>query len=290
MSNVELKGFKGLRELNNLMTDPSPIKTADEKIEKLRLEDLVPGKYQPRKRLDDEALEELADSIQEQGIIQPLIVRKTDQGKYEIIAGERRWRAAKIAGLTDVPVIIRKIEDNVALAVSLIENIQRENLNPVEEAIAFARFRDEFLMRHDQIAKMVGRSRTAITNALRLLSLEPQVRALLEEGRLEMGHARALLMLDPEQQLKVALIIESQQLNVREAEKLANAAKQPQQTTNKKEPTLYRNQCESWSRDFSQKFSAKVSVKLNEKGVGKVTIQVDSPEQVEWLIQHVKIN
>lgn len=290
MSTIELKGLKNLRNLDSLIMKSSVPLSSIDSIQHLSVDILIPGKHQPRKQLNEHVLNELADSIKAQGIIQPLIVRKVQPDNYEIIAGERRWRAAKIAGLMHVPVIVREIEDTVAFAFALIENIQREDLNSVEEASAFARFRDEFSMTHDQIAQMVGRSRVSITNALRLLMLEPEVRKLLEEGRIEMGHARALLTLDSEQQLKVALTIVNKQLNVRDAEKLANSAKATGAIKRTKEPIIYREQCEAWSRQLTQKFSTNVSVKLNEKGTGKVTIQIDSPEEVDWLIDHVKID
>lgn len=289
MAYIELKGFKGLRELHSI-NQSTVASQSFEKVEKLPLISLHSGKYQPRTHFNEDAIQELADSIKSQGIIQPVIVRKLSGNAYEIIAGERRCRAAKLAGLTHVPAIVKEIKDDVAMAFSLIENIQRENLNPIEEAVAFDRFRKDFSMTHDEIAEMVGRSRTAITNALRLLLLAPAVKTLLEKGKLEMGHARALLMLEPDQQHEIALLIERQQLSVRETEKLANAAKQRLPENGKKALSLYHQQCEAWSRDLSQKFSANVSVKLNVKGSGQVTIQVDSPEQVEWLIQRIKID
>ncbi|MCW5590085.1 MAG: ParB/RepB/Spo0J family partition protein [Legionellales bacterium] len=291
MSNVELKGLKGLRGLNSLTADATVSSLSNEQIEKIPHQFLIPGKYQPRKQFDEAVLNELADSIKTQGIIQPLIVRKIDPDKYEIIAGERRWRAAKIAGLTHVPVIIREIEDNVAFAFAIIENIQRENLNPIEEAQAFARFRDEFSMKHDEIANMVGRSRASVTNTMRLLMLEPEVRNLLEEGRLDMGHARALLTLEANQQIRIADLIVAKQLSVRDTEKLVQSAKEAKTSAQQiKQPSFYHDQCEAWARQLSEKFSTKVSVKLNSKGTGKVTIQIDSPDEIDWLIEHVNVD
>ena len=204
-----------------------------------------------RQNLDDTTLNELADSIKVQGIIQPLIVRKVEFSKYEIIAGERRWRAATIAGLTHVPAIVRDIEDNVALAFSLIENIQRENLNPVEEAVAFSKFRDEFSMTHDEIAHMLGRSRVSVTNTLRLLSLEARVMKMLEDSKIDMGHARALLTLEPEQQYRVALMIIEKQLNVRLTEELANSFKY-QNNQSKDIKTNYHEKCFDWTRELKR--------------------------------------
>ena len=192
MSNLELKGLKFLRALDNSFQDGESIPS--ESITHLAVELLNSGKYQPRKQFDESILDELANSIKVQGIIQPLIVRKIAEECYEIIAGERRWRAAKKAGLTYVPVIIRNIDDNVALAFSLIENIQRENLNPIEEALALNRFREEFDMTHEDIAQMIGRSRVSVTNTLRLLSLDSRVIEMLNEGKIDMGHAPHSLM------------------------------------------------------------------------------------------------
>lgn len=285
LSNLELKGLRLLRNLETSLSDSNGRDGSNLNIIHLGLELLQPGKYQPRKHFDDAVLNELADSIKVQGVIQPLIVRKLELNQYEIIAGERRWRAAKIAGLKEVPVIIRNIEDSVALAFSLIENIQRENLNPIEEAIAFSKFRDEFSMTHDEIANMVGRSRVAVTNMLRLLSLESRVMQMLGERKIDMGHARALLTLDPEQQYQVALNIVDKHLNVREAEDVANSMKFQHERANDGVTNNGHEKCEDWSQDLSSKLLTKVSVKLTKQGKGKVTIHVTSVDEVENLIR-----
>lgn len=284
VSNLELKGLRLLRNLETSSSDSKEIDDTNVSITHLALEFLQPGKYQPRKHIDDTVLNELADSIKVQGIIQPLIVRKIEHGQYEIIAGERRWRAARIAGLTQVPVIIRNIEDNVALAFALIENIQRENLNPIEEAVAFAKFRDEFSMTHDEIAHTVGRSRVAVTNILRLLSLDKRVMQMLEEKKIDMGHARALLTLDSEQQCQVALMIVEKQLNVRSAEELVNSLKLQNDRANDIKKNYYHEKCEHWTRELSSKFATKVFVKLNPLGKGTIIIHVNSADEVERLI------
>lgn len=253
-------------------------------ISHLALDFLRPGKYQPRKHMDDTVLNELADSIKIQGIIQPLIVRKVEEGHYEIITGERRWRAAKIAGLAQVPAIIRDIEDNVALAFSLIENIQRENLNPLEEAVAFSRFRDEFSMTHDEIAQMLGRSRVSVTNTLRLLSLETNVMQMLEERKIDMGHARALLTLNPQQQYRVALIIAAKQLTVRAAEELVSSLKNENDEGSNSKTNYCHEKSDDWRRELSYKFSLNVSVKLTQQGRGTITLHVNSADEVERLI------
>jgi ParB family chromosome partitioning protein len=289
MTNIELKGLKGLRILGEIVSESqTPIPTL-QNILHLPLDFLTPGKYQPRKHIDEFSLIELADSIKTQGIIQPLVVRKIEHNQYEIIAGERRWRAAKIAGFLEVPSIVRDITDNVALAFALIENIQRENLNPIEEAEAFSRFKEEFSMTHADIAQMIGRSRASITNTTRLLSLSNQVRTWLQEKKLDMGHARALLTLQPEKQLSLAQKIIEKQLTVRETEKLANALKLPR----KKNDTLkenYHAKYMYWTNTLSEKFCSVVSVKLNKEGAGKIIIDINSPDEIDWIINHIRVD
>jgi ParB family chromosome partitioning protein len=184
----------------------------------MALDRLLPGRYQPRGQLSEENLAELADSIREQGVLQPLVVRAVAEG-YEIVAGERRWRAARLAGLSTVPVIIRELSDQSALAVALIENVQREDLNPIDQARSLARLAREFDLTHDQVAKAIGRSRATVSNLLRLLELEDEVKHLLAHGRIDMGHARALLPLDAERQIAMARKTETRGLSVRDVEK-----------------------------------------------------------------------
>lgn len=281
MSTLELKGLKSLRSIGQLLTDSAVIQ--NENIVQLAVDLLSPGRFQPRKQFNESILAELSDSILAQGIIQPLIVRRVAEEKYEIIAGERRWRAATIAGLSYVPAVIRNIEDKVALAFSVIENIQREDLNPIEEAIAFSRFREEFQMTHEEIANMLGRSRASVTNTLRLLTLDSRVRLMLEEGSIDMGHARTLLTLDSEQQYLVACLIKERKLSVREAEELSNTFKLE---TNKKNMAhqKYHEKCGDWSHQLSLKFATNVSVKVNQEGKGKVVIEVNSPDEVDWIV------
>lgn len=284
MSNLELKGLKLLRALDNSFQNRESI--PNESITHLAIELLNSGKYQPRKQFDESILDELANSIKIQGIIQPIIVRKIAEERYEIIAGERRWRAAKKAGLAYVPVIIKNIDDNVALAFSLIENIQRENLNPIEEALALNRFREEFQMTHDDIAKMIGRSRVSVTNTLRLLSLEFRVIEMLNQGKIDMGHARSLLKLSPEHQYQVACTVIEKQLNVRNTEALANRLKlSAKEEHNKAFPlaTLH-DKCEEWSTYLSQQLTTNVSVKVNARGRGKVIIEINSAREIDWLM------
>lgn len=289
MSHLELKGLKGLRNLNALSDSKKLSSFSQETLQRLPLNSLAPGRYQPRKHIDDAVLLELAESIKSQGIIQPLIVRPRE-GRYEIIAGERRWRAAKLAGLAEVPCVVREVDDNTTLAFALIENIQRENLNPIEEAEAFERFQKDFSMTHSDIAEMVGKSRTTISNALRLLALCEPVKLLLMQGRLEMGHARALLTLSDEEQLLLANQIVNSGLSVREAEKLVQATKLPQR---RPEEVVVANkfddQCSRWASELCEVFSSKVTVTFNRQGSGRVVIHVDSPDEIEWLLEHISI-
>ena len=217
--------MKGLgRGLDALLSGTDDPKTGD-RLQVLQIDTLKPGRYQPRTRMNAEALDELASSIKAQGLMQPVLVRVVGRdGKHEIIAGERRWRAAQKAGLTEIPALIRDVPDTAAAAQSLIENIQREDLNPIEEARGFQRLIDEFQLTHEQVAQAVGRSRSAISNALRLTELASAVQDLLDDGKIDMGHARALHPLPPEQQVMLAQRIALQGLTVRDAERLAQAA------------------------------------------------------------------
>src|SRR3989339_1254786 len=215
------KPSRGLgRGLDALLSGNGMDKSNDT-LRDLKIDQLKPGKYQPRSHMDDAALNELAASIKAQGVIQPILARELADGGYEIIAGERRWRAAQIAGLSLVPVLVRKVADNAALAMALIENIQRENLNPLEEAVGIQRLIDEFLMSHQTAADAVGRSRSATSNLLRLLKLPQVIQDMVMVGQLDMGHARALLTLESAQQVLLANKIMASGLSVREAEKLA---------------------------------------------------------------------
>ncbi|PNT87809.1 ParB/RepB/Spo0J family partition protein [Coxiella burnetii] len=282
MADIELKGLKGLRDLKSLANASKTNDLVAQNLYFLSIDLLQTGKYQPRKGWIKESLQELVNSIKSQGIIQPLIVRQIQTNRYEIIAGERRWRAAKEAGLKKVPAIIRNVDDTTALAFALIENIQRENLNPIDEALAFSRLRDEFSMSHAAISETVGRSRTAVTNILRLLSLDDSVKVLLQTDKLEMGHARALLTLPKDQQILFAQKIIDKNLTVREAEKLVQFAKTPKET----KPAPYADEVQGWVNQLSRSLSSKIAININEKGEGKVIIHFTSPEEVDWLVEH----
>src|SRR6185436_6456648 len=215
---------KGLgRGLGALLGGDEPRATGNEVLASLAIDSLEPGRYQPRLRIDDEALGELAESIKAHGVVQPILVRPLAAGGYEIIAGERRWRAARMAGLSSVPALVRDVPDRSALAIALIENIQREDLNPLEEATGLKRLIDELGMTHAETAEALGRSRAAITNSLRLLELAPPVQELLREGKLDMGHGRALLALPPLAQIELAREAAAKGLSVREVENRVSA-------------------------------------------------------------------
>lgn len=251
----------------------------------LCLSKIEPDKNQPRKIFTEESLEELATSIKNHGVIQPIIVRDIDNGrKYQIIAGERRWRAAKMAGLEKIPAIVRKYDNVQRMAVSLIENIQRENLNPLEEAQAIQSLLGECDMTHNEVADSIGRSRTTVTNILRLLTLTREVKVMVNSGLLEMGHARALLSLPGAQQIQAAETVIHKSLSVRETEKLVQRSTIGQ---NKNEPSMnaeYQTKADNWSKQLSRKFSSNVNVNFKPDGKGKLVLQFESIEEADWLI------
>lgn len=247
----------------------------------LGIELMQPGKYQPRTHMDSASLEELASSIRAQGVMQPILVRPIAAGKYEIIAGERRWRASRLAGLMEVPVLVKEIPDEAALAMSLIENIQRENLNPLEEAAGIQRLIDEFDMTHQDAADAVGRSRPAASNLLRLLTLAEPVQDLLMHGRIDMGHARALLPLDKSEQLLLANRIAAKGLSVRETERMVKRELEPHTAKEPKSPSgdLVRLQ-----EDLSDRLGAEVRIQANGKGVGTLSVRFGSLDQLEGIL------
>ena len=250
---------------------------------------LQPGKYQPRTRMDSASLAELAASIRARGLMQPILVRPTrtvdGEERYEIVAGERRWRAAQMAEMTEVPALIREIPDESALAMALIENIQRENLNPLEEAQGLQRLTDEFSMTHQQAADAVGRSRPAASNLLRLLQLVPQVQELLMTNQLDMGHARALLPLSGALQIQLAQRIVQKGLSVREAERLAQNALKPAQKPVVRSPgrDVLRLQ-----EELSDILGAQVEIRANQKGAGRIQIQFNDLDQLDGILQRVR--
>lgn len=273
---VKMKGLG--RGLDALLAGDS--EESKDTLQNLKLDQLQPGKYQPRTHMDQDSLVELAGSIKSQGIMQPILARALIAGNYEIIAGERRWRAARLAGLTEVPVLVRVVADEAALAMSLIENIQRENLNPLEEATGIQRLINEFDMTHQLAADAVGRSRSAVSNLLRLLNLASPVQELLMHNRLDMGHARALLSLSSAGQITAANEIASKGLSVREAEKLVQRQQQPDAKPKAKpDRDILRLQ-----EELAEKLGAVVTLKPQSKSRGKLVISYDSLEQLDEIM------
>jgi ParB family chromosome partitioning protein len=284
------KPIKGLgRGLDALLSGNSTSKQNDV-LRDLKVEQLKPGKYQPRSRMDEASLNELAASIRVQGVMQPILARELPEGGYEIIAGERRWRAAQLAELKIVPVIVRKVPDNAALAMALIENIQREDLNPLEEAIGIQRLIDEFQMTHQAAADAVGRSRSAASNLLRLLKLPQAVQDMLMEGSLDMGHARALLSLEGAQQVLLANKIILEGLSVREAEKLVQqqGEQSPAKATNQKTPPKENRDTQQLQEEMSAHLGARVEIKSNSKGGGKLVIEYSNNDHLEELLSGLR--
>lgn len=246
---------------------------------------LNPGKFQPRKNFQQEDLNSLADSIAAQGIIQPLIVRQIAEDLFEIIAGERRWRAAKLAGLTVVPVVVRHIDDEVAAAFSLIENIQRKDLSPLEEALALQRLIDEFKLSHDEVATRVGRSRTAVTNMLRLLTLDEKVKLALDSGGLSMGHSRALVTLAPNIQQTICDLIIKKQLSVRQTEQIVRQQTQVSDDAVKRKWDKSREvEFKHWSSELANLLKAQVTIRSLIEGGFQLSLKVKSAEALEQLI------
>jgi ParB family transcriptional regulator, chromosome partitioning protein len=273
---VKMKGLG--RGLDALLAGNSQESHGDS-LQTLPIDQLQPGKYQPRTLMDQDSLAELSASIKSQGIMQPILVRPLAQG-YEIIAGERRWRAARLAGLSEVPVMIRDVPDEAALAMSLIENIQRENLNPLEEAQGIQRLVNEFSMTHEKAAEAVGRSRSAVSNLLRLLNLAAPVQDLLAHNKLEMGHARALLPLSNAAQIQAGQEIASKQLSVREAERMVKQLLSPvTRVTPQPDRDILHLQ-----EGLAEKLGARVTVKAGTKGKGKLIIDYASLEQLDSII------
>ena len=258
-----------------------------EKLRNLPVDLIKKSQYQPRKTMNPEALKELADSIRAQGVVQPILVRPAAANKYEIIAGERRWRAAQMAGLQEIPAVIREVSDQTAACIALIENIQREDLNPLEEAQTLSRLLRDFKMTHESIAAAVGRSRPTVTNLLRLLDLQPEVQAMVQSGGLEMGHARALVSLPRERQIDIARRVVKQGLSVRETERLARAAQKSgmhKKLQGKKlDPNIRKLQDE-----LSSRLGARVNIKQRGKGKGTLEIHYSSLDELDGILKKIK--
>lgn len=269
----------------------SAAKTADEQtnqsvLKKLSIEQIKPGKYQPRTRIEPAALQELADSIKAQGLVQPVVVRRLKVGGYELIAGERRWRASQLAGLREIPAIVRDIPDQAAAAMALIENIQREDLNALEEANALRRLIDEFGLTHQQIGGVLGRSRATVTNLLRLIDLCDEVKALLDDRLIDMGHARALLALSsPSLQIKAARKVIQLGLSVRATEQLVKTmqSNDERESNQKIAPDVLRLE-----RSLGEQIGAKVAIRYNAKGKGKMVIEYNSLDELDGILSHIR--
>lgn len=279
------------RGLDALLGEPFPDSLlADAQSGELRTlaVDLIQrGRFQPRTQMDPERLTELADSIRAQGVVQPIVVRANGaDGQYELIAGERRWRAAQMAGLTEIPAVVRNVPDEAVVAIALIENVQRENLNPIEEAIALKRLTDEFGMTHDAAAKAVGRSRTAVTNLLRLLDLTEEVKSLVQQGGLEMGHARALLGLPDALQQQAARQVVAKGLSARETERLVrrlkNGATEPKARIGAHQDADVRR----LEATLSERLGAAVHIQQTGRGQGQLVIRYQSLEELDGILAH----
>jgi ParB family chromosome partitioning protein len=263
----------------------SELPEQESELQKIPIEFLQPGKYQPRKDMSPEALEDLAASIRSQGIIQPIVVRRISTDNYEIIAGERRWRASQIAQLDVIPCLIKDVPDESAVAIALIENIQREDLNAMEEAQALDRLMVEFELTHQEVATAVGKSRTTVTNLLRLNNLNEDVKILLEHGDIEMGHARALLALEGDAQNEAAQTVSGKGLTVRDTENLVRRLLEPakEKVVAKEDPDVQRLQTE-----LSENLGAPVVIAHNAKGKGKLVINFSSLDQLDGILGHIK--
>ena len=259
----------------------------DNELRHLPVDLIQRGKYQPRTDMHEEALQELAESIKVQGVMQPIVVRPIAGQRFEIIAGERRWRATQLAGLDTIPAVIRLVGDESAIAMALIENIQRENLNPIEEAMALKRLQEEFSLTQQEVAEAVGKSRTTVTNLLRLMSLNHDVRLLLEHGDIEMGHARALLGLSAEQQSEAAKTVAGKGLSVRQTEslvrRLLEEPQRKQKDSGRPDPDINRLQ-----ETLSERLGTRVEIQHSSKGSGKVTLKYNSLDELDGILSHIK--
>jgi ParB family chromosome partitioning protein len=255
-------------------------------LKQIPVEFLQRGQYQPRREFNSDSLQELADSIASQGLIQPIVVRGIGQDKYEIIAGERRWRAAQLAGLDEIPAMVRDISDQATIAMALIENIQREDLNAIEESQALIRLQDEFNLTQRQVAEAVGKSRSAVTNLMRLAALQPLVQQQLERGDIELGHAKCLLALEGDVQIQAARAVASDGLTVRQTEVLVKKLQSPNVTQNTK--TAANQDIVNLQTELSEKLGAAVKIQHGSKGSGKLTISYNSVDELDGILSHLK--
>jgi len=278
---------KGLgRGLDALLGGDARRAEGEEELSQLAIGALKPGKYQPRTRMDEASLAELAASIKARGVIQPIVVRPVGSGQYEILAGERRWRAARLAGLERLPAVVRDVPDEAALGIGLIENIQREDLNPLEEANGLKRLIEEFKLTHEQVAAAIGRSRAGVTNLLRLLELAAPVQAMVQEGKIDMGHARALLALSRQRQVEVAGRVAAEGLSVRETERLVQAATSAPRAAR---PAGHKLDADGrrLQEELSEALGATVEIKPRSGGRGSVVIDYSSLDQLQGIVKRL---
>ncbi|GAB5453055.1 MAG: ParB/RepB/Spo0J family partition protein [Halioglobus sp.] len=265
--------------------DAAPV-SEDRALKEIPVDLIQRGKYQPRRDIEQEALQELADSIKSQGVMQPIVVRPVGDQRYEIIAGERRWRATQLAGLDAIPAVVREVGDDAAIAMALIENIQREDLNPIEEAMALQRLQQEFELTQQQVAQAVGKSRSTVTNLLRLMTLQDDVRRLLEHGDIEMGHARALLALEGDEQSQAARSVVHKGLSVRQTEALV---RQLHKSVSKPSaPRSLDPNIRSLQTDLAQRLGTKVEIKHSAGGKGKLVLSYNSLDELDGILGHIK--
>ena len=283
-ANVNVQSPATVQEAIEEVQSPNP--AVDEQLKYVAVDLIQRGKYQPRRDMNPEALEELSASIKAQGVMQPIVIRPISADKYEIIAGERRWRATQLAGLDTIPAVIRHVTDEAAIAMALIENIQREDLNPLEEAVALKRLQDEFELTHQQVADAVGKSRTAVTNLLRLISLSKEVKKLLEHGDIEMGHARAMLSLDDEKQRVIASEVVAKALSVRQTEALVRRTLEeinhPKEKKEQYSPDLHKLE-----EGISEKVGVPVMIQHTAKGKGKLVLKYNSLDELDGILNHL---
>ncbi|MYA67979.1 MAG: ParB/RepB/Spo0J family partition protein [Gammaproteobacteria bacterium] len=281
-----LLGSRDKESMSALMEDGPAAPAQEGELREIPIDLIRPGKFQPRQDMRAQALEELAQSIHQQGVMQPVVVREIGQGRFELIAGERRWRACQLSGLKAIPALVKSASDRDVVSMSLIENIQREDLNPIEQAAALQRLQEEFGFTQQEVAKEVGKSRESVANLLRLLGLEPDVRAMLEKGELEMGHARALLGVSGPDQPKLARQVARKQLSVRQTEDLVRrhqSRADATPTTRERDPDILRLQ-----ESLSETLGSKVSIQHTAKGKGKLVINYNNVTELEGILSHIK--
>ena len=271
--------------LSERAVDRGSVLGEEERLRNIPIDLIQRGKYQPRVEMNEAALEDLAASIKAQGVMQPIVIRSIAAQKYEIIAGERRWRASQMAGLSTIPAVVKQVSDEAAIAMSLIENIQRENLNPIEEAMALKRLQDEFELTQQEVASAVGKSRATVTNLMRLIGLHIDVQKMLQVGKLEMGHARALLTLSETKQVEFAKLVANKGLSVRQTESLVRNVNTGSELDRKKsiDPNI-----KKLEEDLGEKLGAKVIIQHTEKGKGRLVINYNSLDELDGILVHLE--